>query len=72
LLDLIAWGEDSVPEKVNGIKGQMKFGTVRLPRGTVKGLYFAAGSFTILVVGAAFFLLMGILMMPGAKEVPWR
>jgi hypothetical protein len=38
----------------------------------VRGIYYAAGSFTLLLVGAAFFLLMGMLMMPEAKEVPWR
>jgi hypothetical protein len=50
----------------------MRLGALRVQRRTVKGLYYAAGSFTLLVVGAAFLLLMGMLLMPEAKEVPWR
>jgi hypothetical protein len=50
----------------------MKLGTLRLHRRTVKGLYFAVGSFTILAVGAALFFLMGLLLMPEAREMPWR
>jgi len=60
------------PQESELEKGQMRVGTFRLQRRTVKGLYYAAGSFTLLVVGAAFFLLMGMLLMPEAKEVPWR
>ena len=50
----------------------MRIGTLRIQRRTVRGIYYAAGSFTLLLVGAAFFLLMGMLMMPEAQEVPWR
>jgi hypothetical protein len=50
----------------------MRVGTLRLQPRTVKALYYAAGSFTLLIVGAAFFLLMGMLLMPEAKEMPWR
>jgi hypothetical protein len=71
LRNLIAWGQDSVPKKVDG-KGQMKIGSMRLQPRTVKGLYYAAGSFTVLIVGAAFFFLMGLMLMPEAREVPWR
>jgi hypothetical protein len=68
---LIAWGEIR-PQESDWEKGQMRIGTLRIQRRTVRGIYYAAGSFTLLLVGAAFFLLMGMLMMPEAKEVPWR
>jgi hypothetical protein len=64
-------GKDSVPKKAEGT-GQMKIGTIRLQRRTMKGLYYAAGSFTILMVGAALLFLMGVMLMPAAREVPWR
>ncbi len=50
----------------------MRIGTLRLHPKTLKGLYYAAGSFTVLVVGVAFFFFLGLLMMPEAREVPWR
>jgi hypothetical protein len=50
----------------------MRIGTSRLRPKTVKGLYLAAGSFTLLIVGVAFFIFLGMNFMPEAREVPWR
>ncbi len=50
----------------------MRTGTLRLQPRTVKGLYFAAGSFALFVVGVAVCLLLCLLILPEAKEVRWR
>ncbi|HEX3892919.1 MAG TPA: hypothetical protein VHW46_10140 [Terracidiphilus sp.] len=50
----------------------MKIGVLRLQPRTVKGLYYAAGSFTLLMVGIALCLLVGMMLLPETHEIPWR
>jgi hypothetical protein len=50
----------------------MRIGPVLVDQRTIKRLYYAAGSFTVLVVGVGLFLLLGVLLIPEARELPLR
>jgi hypothetical protein len=50
----------------------MRIGTVRLHHRTRRGLYYAAGSFTLLILGVSLCLLFGMLLLPEAHEVTLR
>ena len=51
---------------------RMKLGTMGLPSKTIKGICYAGASFMVLVAGVAFCLLLASLMLPEARELPWR
>lgn len=50
----------------------MRIGALRVHQKTLKGLYYAVGSFTVLLMGVALFLLLGMLLSPEAREMPLR
>jgi hypothetical protein len=50
----------------------MRIGTVRVRRRTRKALYYAAGSFTLLILGLGVCMLFVMLLLPEAHEVTLR
>ncbi len=50
----------------------MKIGALRLHQRTLKGLYFAIGSLTVLVIGVGLCFLIGLSFLPQARELPLR
>ena len=50
----------------------MRIGVLRIQPRTVKGLYYAAGSFTILAVSVGLCFLIGMMLLPESREIPFR
>lgn len=50
----------------------MRIGFVQLDQRIIRRFYYAIGSFTILAVGVALLLLLGVLLVPEARELPLR
>jgi hypothetical protein len=50
----------------------MRIGSVRLHKRTLRGFYYAAGSFTLLVLGVGLCVLFGMMLLPEAREVTLR
>jgi hypothetical protein len=50
----------------------MRIGTMRVRQRTFKGLYIAAGTLTLLVVGLGLSVLFVMLLLPEAREATLR